>query len=195
MSALPRTPQSWCRGAALPRLRGHGHQRWARLGGRRHSRFFPPIARWLASRGRNSRFVGSAERPTTLITLQSWQLFLCAAGFANHTQGLTEAHPATAVITHYRCAHRHPYNRRPVGAATVTLHCTNSLKTHSRIEFGRCSCLKGFLGQHKDIKKSVWQLLKFSVVLLGFLIFFFAGESRGTYVGIPRWCCHMHELS
>lgn len=134
---------------------------------------FSPIARWVASRGRNSRFVGSAERPTTLITLQSWQLFLCAAGFANHTQGLTEAHPTTAVITHYRCAHRHPYNRRPVGAATVTLHCTNSLKTHSRIELGRCSCLKGFLGQHKDIKKSVWQLLKFSVVLLGFLIFFF----------------------
>lgn len=99
-------------------------------------------------------------------------IFMCC-GLANHTQGLTEAHPTTAVITHYRCAHRHPYNRRPVGAFTVTLHCSNSLKTHSRIEFGRCSCLKGFLGQHKDIKKSVWQLLKFSVVLLGFLNFFF----------------------
>lgn len=41
MSALPHRLQNWCGGAALPRLRGHGHQCWAHPGGRRHSQFFP----------------------------------------------------------------------------------------------------------------------------------------------------------
>lgn len=54
----------------------------------------------------------------------------------------------------------------PVGVTTLTLHHANLVQKHSRTKSGKCSCLQGFLGQHKETKKPIWQVLKLSVVLL-----------------------------
>lgn len=85
MSAL-RTLQLWCRGASVA---AWGAGTWTpTLETLRGKEALSIIFRYqdgVASRGRNFQFVGNAQKHTTLITVKSRQLLLCATGFAEQT--------------------------------------------------------------------------------------------------------------